>query len=270
MKSSILILGGALVGLAVGLMMPKGVPHPLSNEQVTSHDGQSLPSDRSYEAGRTGGSRQKKISTEETCLSVPIESLKYAIRSDSRVTLDYRVDKEGNPSLGRLSEAFRLLDVSNDDATKILKLFDEISLKLRQQELRNVKVASVSDSQINLDATGMRAPVQALMEEAKSGILRILPDLKGQVLVDSLNWESFYRMEGFEEIKLGVSLTQSIELNPHEGRGNIVRAIELENHDLPNDGSPLPAERAFGPQWEPFLKGLSITPVKYFFGLEGK
>ena len=254
------ILAIAVIAIA-GLVTGNALSSRSSKERPTKDVGATVSETRngrqasSMSQSHAGGRATPRKSTSQAV--VPVASVVEILKTGYFANCDF---KQMIDQMGSALSLLRATDQQREQVMECLMLTENEVYAAERQHLKPV----VGAGEITFDASVMAGPIDGIIERTKENLKAILPSDSGQALVSAIDWSQFY-FSGHEPSK-------AISLRVYQdATGSSLRASESApwggvdtflNQNFKNDGTPIPADQVFSDRWKPFLKDVTLLPMK--------
>jgi hypothetical protein len=254
--ASLLILT-LLCGVALGWMTRPGGSAPVQEKAVREMASQAPASSQTpfpVREGRGGTEGARKPG--ESRISLPMNTVAAIMKKDKFQFASFQ-------NLGKaMNDAMTMLGVADRDRAEVVAAIEKGGQEILEEEKSHVKVGKAEPAVITLDLSGMREPVQRITAGIRDSLFASLPADVAQTLADSVNWKGYYFSQGSEEAVFTIQRNDEGELMATVALGNDSTGSSLSNGPYPDDGTPIPAGKAFySDRWNGFLDGLTLVPV---------
>lgn len=198
--------------------------------------------------------RESAKKADEPRISIPVKTVVGLLHDGSLSGSDFkRLEK----SVGL---ALETLGASQTESDEIKDLIKKSKDEINAAEKTHFKVGLVTPDHIEIDTSGIREPVSAIIGRLQNDIRATLSSEAAEVLISAIDWKFYYRIDEN-------ALITSLEIDRNEA-GELMAQVKTGggctgwpvNKKFPDDGSPLPADQVFPELWRPYLRGLTIVP----------
>lgn len=170
----------------------------------------------------------------------------------------------GSPAFRHLEvavgPALKTLGASPTETEEIKELIQKSKDEVYTAEKTYLKLGLVAPDRIEIDASGVREPVSAIIGRLKDGIYSSLRPEAAEIIISAIKWERYYRMDEKDLVtSLEMIRKPSGELTAWARTSSAGTGGGVVKNKFPDDGTPLPADEIFGERWRPYLKGLTIV-----------
>ncbi len=170
----------------------------------------------------------------------------------------------GSPRFSELEKkvgpALESLGASMTEKDEIEDLIRKSKDEVTAAEKTHFKLGLVTPDRIEIDTSGMREPISAIIGRLKDGIHATLRPEAAEILISAINWKSYYWIDEKDLVTtLEIIRKPSGELSA-SSRDSISSSGRAIDRNFPDDGTPLPADQVYPEHWRPLLKGLTLIP----------
>ncbi|MES2923532.1 MAG: hypothetical protein V4819_18395 [Verrucomicrobiota bacterium] len=255
-----------LVGLVLGLILAPSL-RQTGPAIASPPQGKSAATNRTSAITDAPGNSPSRIRVkdrepakkpDEPRISIPVKSAVALLREGHLGSVDFKVLEH---VVGRPLEA---LGASKTESEEVRELIKKSKDEVNAAEKTHFKLGLVTPNHIEIDASGIREPISAIIGRLQNGIHATLDPQTAEVLVSVINWEKYYPTDRKVVASLEIKRNRAGELTAWEQASN----DEMDewstgqriDKKFPDDGTPLPADQFFSERWRPYLKGLTLVP----------
>ncbi len=253
------------LGYVSGRHFPSPQPAPVAAPTATDPAGSSKSRTRDSFGASVADRRQPKTKASERTtsaksaeprVSIPISSV-VGILSGKPAGLNGFENYEQS-----MGEALTLLGATDEERSQVTELMEQTKTDLFQTERQLLKPKLINDSEATLDLREMDQASAAIIERTQIGLKSILPRDLGEALVNSMNWNHFYRSDqaadsGGVRFKILRDASGKLSYEIKFSNGSSMQGSRIE---LTDEGRPLRADEVFPERWGKLLVDLELLP----------
>jgi len=189
----------------------------------------------------------------EPRVSIPLKTVANLLKDDLSYS-DFMV-------LGRkMDQALTMLGASEQEKADVIAAIDRNEAVLLAEEKANVKVASMEDSKVTLDLSGMEEPAKRIATQLEEEIRAALPNDLAEALIGSMDLKRYYFMGEARETSFRITRSDSGGLMATQATGGGSTGSGIQPQKFPDDGTPIPAAEVFDKRWSTWLEGVMLQP----------